>query len=102
MFKRKQKEVYLVVGYAWENDAWTGSISYPMVSKHAVFSTYKKALAEIEAIKQEIYDEATDDGFEITQMEFTHQEIDETDTLEVVYESGLIENYIVYKRQIDF
>ena len=50
LFSKRPRKIFMVIGYCWEEDSWgcSSKNAYPIVTEHAVFSTYAKAKKEIE------------------------------------------------------
>lgn len=88
---KRRRYVYIVIGICQEDSGF----AYRIVNETPVYSTLQKAKEEIQRIKQETIQEASDHGYEVT--------IDETDNgegLEIEFETGTTENWNVYKREI--
>ena len=88
---KRKKYVYIVIGICQEYDGF----AYRIVNETPAYGTLSKAKEEIQRIKQETIQEASDNGYEVT--------IDETDNgegLEMEFETGTTENWNIYKREI--
>ena len=88
---KRKKYVYIVIGICQEYDG----LAYRIVNETPAYGTLRKAKGEIQRIKQETIQEASDNGYEIT-----IREIDNGEGLEVEFETGTTENWNVYKREI--
>lgn len=85
-----KKKVYVLEGYTWEPDH-----QYPLQLENMVFTTYKRALKEIDKIAKSIQEEANDFEWDID-IEWKEN----FNTLEVKYPNGTIDNYVILKRKV--
>ena len=85
-----KKKVYVLEGYTWEPDH-----QYPLQLENMVFTSYKRALKEIEKIAKNIQEEANDFEWDID-IEWKEN----FNTLEVKYPNGTIDNYVILKRKV--
>lgn len=85
-----KKKVYVLEGYTWEPDH-----QYPLQLENMVFTSYKRALKEIDKIAKSIQEEANDFEWDID-IEWKEN----FNTLEVKYPNGTIDNYIILKRKV--
>lgn len=85
-----KKKVYVLEGYTWELDH-----QYPLQLENMVFTTYKRALKEIDKIAKSIQEEANDFEWDID-IEWKEN----FNTLEVKYPNGTIDNYVILKRKV--
>ena len=85
-----KKKVYILEGYTWEPDH-----QYPLQLENMVFTTYKRALKEIDKIAKSIQEEANDFEWDID-IEWKEN----FNTLEVKYPNGTIDNYVILKRKV--
>ena len=96
MFKRKPKKVYVVTGITYELDAWAGNRAYPVFPTRMVFNSYHKALKFIQEIIDDVRNEAKEMEYELTKCEFKK----EFNTLEIEFETGTVENWVITKREV--
>ena len=85
-----KKKVYVLEGYTWEPDH-----QYPLQLENMVFTSYKRALKEIDKIAKSIQEEANDFEWDID-IEWKEN----FNTLEVKYPNGTIDNYVILKRKV--
>ena len=85
-----KKKLYILEGYTWEPDH-----QYPLQLENMVFTTYKRALKEIDKIAKSIQEEANDFEWDID-IEWKEN----FNTLEVKYPNGTIDNYVILKRKV--
>ena len=85
-----KKKVYILEGYTWEPDH-----QYPLQLENMVFTTYKRALKEIDKIAKSIQEEANDFEWDID-IEWKEN----FNTLEVKYPNGTIDNYTILERTV--
>ena len=85
-----KKKVYVLEGYTWEPDH-----QYPLQLENMVFTSYKRALKEIDKIAKSIQEEANDFEWNID-IEWKEN----FNTLEVKYPNGTIDNYVILKRKV--
>ena len=85
-----KKKVYVLEGYTWEPDH-----QYPLQLENMVFTSYKRALKEIEKIAKNIQEEANDFEWDID-IEWKEN----FNTLEVKYPNGTIDNYTILERAV--
>lgn len=95
LFKRNKK-VYVVTGITYELDAWAGDRAYPIFPTRMVFSSYHKALKFIKEIMDDVHNEAEEMEYELTKCEFKK----EFNTLEIEFETGTIENWVINEREV--
>lgn len=97
LFKRKKKIVYIVVGMAWEDHGdWGPSICYPTFPKRMAFNSYKKARKLVDDIRKDTIQEALEMDYKLEDVHFDERE----NTLEIKFETGTIENWIITKREV--
>ena len=97
LFKRKKKIVYIVVGMTWEDHGdWGPSICYPTFPQRMAFNSYKKARKLVDDIMKDTIQEALEMGYKLEDVHFDEKE----DTLEIKFETGTIENWIITKREV--
>lgn len=84
-----KKKVYVLEGYTWEPDH-----QYPLQLENMVFTSYKRALKEIDEIAKNIQEEANDFEWNID-IEWKEN----FNTLEIKYPNGTIDNYVILKRK---
>ena len=85
-----KKKVYVLEGYTWEQDH-----QYPLQLENMVFTSYKRALKEIDKIAKSIQEEANDFEWDID-IEWKEK----FNTLEIKYFDGTVDNYIILERNI--
>ena len=85
-----KKKIYVLEGYTWEPDH-----QYPLQLENMVFTTYKRALKEIDKIAKSIQEEANDFEWDID-IEWKEN----FNTLEIKYPNGTIDNYVILKRKV--
>ena len=85
-----KKKVYVLEGYTWEPDH-----QYPLQLENMVFTSYKRALKEIDKIAKSMQEEANDFEWDID-IEWKEN----FNTLEVKYPNGTIDNYVILKRKV--
>lgn len=85
-----KKKIYVLEGYTWEPDH-----QYPLQLENMIFTTYKRALKEIDKIAKSIQEEANDFEWDID-IEWKEN----FNTLEVKYPNGTIDNYVILKRKV--
>ena len=85
-----KKKVYVLEGYTWEPDH-----QYPLQLENMVFTTYKRALKEIDKIAKSIQEEANDFEWDID-IEWKEK----FNTLEIKYFDGTVDNYVILERNV--
>ena len=97
LFKRKKKIVYIVVGMTWEDHGhWGPSICYPTFPQRMAFNSYKKARKLVDDIRKDTIQEALEMDYKLEDVHFDEKE----NTLEIKFETGTIENWIITKREV--
>lgn len=97
LFKRKKKIVYIVVGMTWEDHGdWGSSICYPTFPQRMAFNSYKKARKFVDDIRKDTIQEALEMDYKLEDVHFDEKE----NTLEIKFETGTIENWIITKREV--
>lgn len=99
LFSKRPKKIFMVIGYCWEENGFgcSSKNAYPIVTEHAVFSTYAKAKKEIKEIIKETKQEAQEMDYPV-EIEWK----DDFDTLEITFkDTGTVENWVIYERTLD-
>lgn len=97
LFKRKKEIVYVVTGITWEdNGDWAPDACYPTFPKRMVFNSYRKARKFVNEIMKDTIQEALEMDYKLEDIHFDENE----ETLEIKFETGTIENWIITKREV--
>lgn len=97
LFKKKKEVVYVVTGMTWEDHGdWTPSVCYPTFPQRMVFNSYRKARRFVDGIMKDIMQEALEMDYKLEDIHFNEEE----NTLEIKFETGTIEDWIITKREV--
>ena len=97
LFKKKKEVVYVVTGMTWEDHGdWGPSICYPTFPQRMVFNSYRKARRFVDGIMKDIMQEALEMDYKLEDVHFNEEE----NTLEIKFETGTIEDWIITKREV--
>lgn len=97
LFKKKKEVVYVVTGMTWEDHGdWGPSICYPTFPQRMVFNSYKKARKLVDDIMKDTIQEALEMDYKLEDIHFDEKE----NILEIKFETGTIENWIITKREV--
>lgn len=97
LFKKKKEVVYVVTGMTWEDHGdWMSSVCYPTFPQRMVFNSYRKARRFVDGIMKDIMQEALEMDYKLEDVHFNEEE----NTLEIKFETGTIEDWIITKREV--
>lgn len=97
LFKKKKEVVYVVTSMTWEDHGdWGPSICYPTFPQRMVFNSYRKARRFVDDIMKDIMQEALEMDYKLEDIHFNEEE----NTLEIKFETGTIEDWIITKREV--
>lgn len=97
LFKKKKEVVYVVTGMTWEDHGdWMPSVCYPTFLQRMVFNSYKKARKLVDDIMKDTIQEAIEMDYKLKDIHFN----EEHNILEIEFETGTIENWIITEREV--
>ena len=72
------------------------SVCYPTFPQRMVFSSYRKARRFVDSIMKDTTQEALEMDYKLEDIHFNEEE----NTLEIKFETGTIEDWIITKREV--
>ena len=97
LFKKKKEVVYVVTGMTWEDHGdWMPSVCYTTFPKRMFFNSYIKARRFVYGIMKDIMQEVLEMNYKLEDIHFNEEE----NTLEIKFETGTIEDWIITKREV--